>query len=58
MDREERKKNNKDEKIKGKDRKKKKKKLYISEKKILIKNSLARSNSISMQGGNENKWID
>ena len=47
-------KSNKDEKLKGKigrkDTRKSHKKLYIR-KKILHKNSLARSNPISMQGG-------
>ena len=33
----------------------KRKKNFIYQKKILNKNSLARSNSISMQGGDENK---
>ena len=43
--------------MKGKDRKKKKK-LYVSGKKNPNKNSLARSNPISMQGGDESKLID
>ena len=43
--------------MKGKDRKKKKNFIY-QEKKNLNKNSLARSNPISMQGGDESKLID
>ena len=41
--------------MKGKDRKKKSKEILYIRKKILNKNSLARSNPISMQGGDENK---
>ena len=39
------------------EKKKQKKTLYIR-KEILNKNSLARPNPISMQGRDENKWID
>ena len=49
--------NTKDQEWKGKIGRKKKK-LYISGKKILNKNSLTRSNPISVQGGDENKLID
>ena len=51
-------KDNKDEKWKGKIERKKTKNFIYQKKKILNKNSLSRSNPISMQGGDENKWID
>ena len=55
----EKKEKNKDEKWKREiGRKKKAKKTLYIRKEILNKNSLARSNPISMQGRDENKWID